>query len=300
MQTNERVIDWRAQFLEYLTAERGYSEHTISAYQSDMDQFSGVLVKDLLRASTDDIRQFILGFLEAGVSPKTARRKLSTIKSFYQFVFGNDGLLKNPSKHIRGPKAFRAVVRPITRPEVDQILASLGVDRVLDIRNRALMLVAYGSGLRVSEMVNLKIDDVNFEQAVAKVRRGKGQKDRLVPLNNPEMQAIRLYVEKARPRLSKTPDNGLLFIGHGGEQLTRQRVWQVFTTISKQPVGRAISPHKYRHAFVTDTVNGGAGHRIVQKMVGHASVTTTMGYMHSDLERTRTEYLKSHPRGGAL
>jgi integrase/recombinase XerD len=300
MQTKERALDWRAQFLEYLTAERAYSEHTISAYQSDLDQFSAALAKDLLSASTDDIRKFILGRLEAGVSPKSARRKLSAIKGFFHFVFVEGGSDENPSQHIRAPKAFDAIIRPITRVEVDQILASLGKDRRLDIRNRALVYTAYGSGLRVSEIVNLRTADIDFQRSVAKVRLGKGRKDRFVPLNPPEMEALRSYLEKARPIFTKESDSEWLFVGRRGERLTRQRIWQVLTELSARIVGRAISPHKYRHAFVTDTINGGGGPRVVQKMVGHVSVHTTMDYMHSDIERSRAEYLKSHPRGVAL
>jgi integrase/recombinase XerD len=129
---------------------------------------------------------------------------------------------------------------------------------------------------------------------------GKDGKTGGCPLSPPEIEAIRLYLEKARPRFAQEPDNGTLFIGHHGESLTRQRVWQVLTGISTRVIDRAISPHKYRHAFVTDTINGGAEPRVVQTMVGHASVRTTMEYMHFDLERTRAEYLKSHPRGASL
>ena len=292
--------DWISQFFGYLREERGYSEHTLSAYGSDLNQFRAVLGKDPLHASTDDIRQFILGCLESGVSPTTARRKTSTLKSFYQFVFAEGGIAQDPSHHVRAPKAPDVVIRQVTRAEVDQILASVGTDHALDLRNRALVYMAYGSGLRVSELASVKITDVDFQRGVAKVRRGKGQKDRWVPLSAPEMEAIRLYMEKARPRFAAEPDNGVLFIGRRGEPLTRQRLWQVLTGISEPVVGRTVSPHKYRHAFVTDTINGGADFRVVQKMVGHASVKTTMGYMHFDLERTRAEYLKSHPRGATL
>jgi integrase/recombinase XerD len=295
-----RATGGRAQFMEYLATERGYSENTISAYESDLDQFSEAMAKDLLSASTEDIREFILGRLEAGVSPKTARRKLSAIKSLFQFAHGEGGIDQDPSRHIRAPRAFDAIIRPITRAEVEQILASLNCDEPLDIRNRALVYVAYGSGLRVSEIVSLKTADVHFQQSIAKVRQGKGRKDRFVPLNQLEIEAISLYMDRARARFAKEPDNEILFIGRYGEPLTRQRLWQILTRISGRIVGRGISPHKYRHAFVTDTINGGAGSRVVQKMVGHASVKTTMDYMHSDLEHIRAEYLKSHPRGGAL
>jgi integrase/recombinase XerD len=242
----------------------------------------------------------MLGCLEAGASPKTARRKLSTIKSFYEFVFVEGGLSRNPSRHIRGPKAFDAVIRPITRTEVDQILAAMGKDHPLEVRNRALVYVAYGSGLRVSEVANLRIADIDFHRLVATVRLGKGRKDRRAPMNSFEIQAIQLYLDTARPGFANDPDDGLLFIGHHGERLTRQRLWQILTEISERVVGRPISPHKFRHAFVTDNINGGAEPRIVQMMVGHVNVTTTMNYMHANLERTRTEYLKSHPRGVAV
>jgi site-specific recombinase XerD len=137
--------NWRHQFRDYLTSERGYSEHTLSAYESDLDQFSEAVAKKLLNASTDDIRKFILGCLEAGVSPKTARRKLSTLKTFYEFVFTEGGLPKNLARHIRAPRAFDMIIRPITRAEVEQILTALSSDHPLDVRNRALVYVAYGS-----------------------------------------------------------------------------------------------------------------------------------------------------------
>ena len=125
---------------------------------------------------------------------------------------------------------------------------------------------------------------------------GKGQKDRFVPLNNREIAAMQTYIEKGRPKLAAMPDNNLLFIGRRGKQMTRQRIWQVFTELSQRVLGRAVSTHKFRHAFVTDTINGGAEARVVQHMAGHAYVSTTMRYMHSDLERVRTLYLKFHPR----
>lgn len=292
--------DWLALFSQYQEGERAHADNSISAYAIDLEQFRTSLPKDVLLATSDDIRKFILGCLDSGVSPKTARRKLCAIRSFYQFVYGEGGLAKDPSRDIRGPKAHRTLVRPITREEVDLILASIGTEQPIDIRNRAILHACYGSGLRASELTHLHIADLNFVDSVAKVRLGKGQKDRHVPLNEREVEAIRQYLELARPRFVKAPDEGILFVGRYGEPLTRHRLWQIMTELSKVVVGRAISPHKYRHAFVTDTTNGGASLRVVQKMAGHRSVRTTQGYLHSDLARVRAEYLKSHPRGIAL
>jgi site-specific recombinase XerD len=210
-QTGER---WLSQFMDYLAGERGYSKHTISAYEADMDQFKEVLAKDLLDASTDDVRTFVLGILESGLSPKSARRKLSVVRGFYQFVFCEGGLPNDPSRHLHGPKAFKTIIRPITRGEVDQTLGFLGTDRVQDIRDRALVYTLYGSGLRVGELVRLQIADINFAQRVAKVRRGKGQKDRTAPMNQSEMEAIRLYlVRRETPRLCRGGSKSLTDTG---------------------------------------------------------------------------------------
>jgi site-specific recombinase XerD len=289
--------DWISQFAKYQEGERAHADNSVSAYAIDLEQFRTSLPKDVLLASSDDIREFILGCLDRGVSPKTARRKLCAIRSFYQFVYGEGGLAKDPSRDIRGPKAHRTLVRPITREEVDLILASIGTEHPIDIRNRAILHACYGSGLRASELTHLRIADLNFAHSVAKVRLGKGQKDRHVPLNEREVEAIKQYLELARPHFVKGPDHGVLFIGRYGETLTRQRLWQIMTELSVKAVGRVVSPHKYRHAFVTDTTNGGASLRAVQEMAGHRSVRTTQGYLHSDLGRVRAEYLKSHPRG---
>jgi integrase/recombinase XerD len=298
MLMNDDKNAWLTRFFLYLTEELGYSKHTLIAYRMDLEQFRGSLLdRDLLGATTDDVRSFILARLDSGLSPKSTRRKLSSIKTFFKFVYGERGIEHDPTKHIRAPKAFNTIIRPITLPEVEQVLAAIGAERPLDLRNGALVHVAYGSGLRVSEIVRLKVADLDFINCVAKVRLGKGLKDRFAPLGPREIEAIRAYMEKARPRLVREPDIGYVFVGKHGEILTRQRIWQILVRLSKQTVHRAISPHKYRHAFVTELINRGASYRVVQEMVGHASPQTTTRYMHSDLERVRKEYSQSHPRG---
>lgn len=288
--------EWLMQFLEYLRTERAYSEHTINAYRMDVEQFRNQFGTDLLKAGSNDVAKFIVGRLDSGTSPRSMRRKLSAIRSFYGFVLNEEGLTRDPTRYLRGPKAHRPLVRQITRNEVEQLLSSIGTERALDLRDRAMVFAAYGSGLRVTELARLRIPDLDFQHGVAKVRLGKGRKDRFVPLNQREIEGIRLFLEKGRPRLAHGLVNDVLFIGHSGKQLTRQRVWQIFTEVSDRILGRFVSPHKFRHAFVSDTINGGAPPRAVQHMVGHARVRTTMHYMHSDFERVRDHYLKAHPR----
>ena len=289
---------WLRRYFEHLVTERGLAPNTLESYRRDFADFTDLVV-DPLQASTDDIRAFIVARLNKDLSPRSVRRQVSAVRGFYQFVFNEGGRPDDPSRYVRAPRAHRTIVRPTTRQEVDSMVEFIGANDPLSLRNRALLYAAYGSGFRATELINLQIADLHFAHQVAKVRKGKGLKDRQVPMNTLEMEAIQLYLANGRPKLIAGASHDVLFVAKGGEPITRQRLWQIMTNISNDVVGRLISPHKYRHAFVADNVNGGAGFRTVQKMVGHASVTTTMGYMHSDLHRIRTEYLRTHPRGVA-
>lgn len=299
--------EWLMQFLEYLRIERAYSKHTINAYQSDIEQFRKQLGSELLKVNSNDVAKFIVGRLESGALPRSMARKLSSIRGFYSFMLNEEAVTSDPTRFLRGPKAHRPLIRQVTRDEVEKMLGAISTDRpspprrrvegmTLNLRDRALIFAAYGSGLRVSELVSLCIADLDFQHSIAKVRLGKGQKDRYVPLNEREIESIKLYLEKGRQKLAANPDNNLVFVGRSGEQLTRQRVWQIFTRLGERVLHRRVSPHKFRHAFVSDTINGGAQARSVQHMVGHSQVSTTMGYMHFDFARVRDQYLKSHPR----
>ncbi len=296
MMQNDRLT----QFLEYLSGERAYSPHTLDAYKSDLEQFQRILGKDLLQATADDICGFIARYLEDSGGPVSAGRKLSAIRSFYQFLFMEGTIPANPARNIRAPKAPQTVLRPTTHKEVETLLAALSPNTTMGLRDRAMVYLAYGSGLRVSEIAKLRIPDLDFDRGIVKVKLGKGRKDRLAPMNNREIIAIARYVEEARPKLSPAANENVVFLGRGGEQLSRQRLWQVFSEISEAALGRPVSPHKFRHAFVSDTVNGGADIRVVQAMAGHSSIKTTQRYLHCDLERLRREYLKSHPRGAEI
>jgi integrase/recombinase XerD len=298
--TDEWAQLWISNFTAYMTVECGASEHTKAAYESDLAQFLEYVGKPMKAVKGDDIRAFIINRIDAGVCPRSVRRKVSAIKSFYGFVFAERGMRVDPTKTVRAPRAFKPVVRPITSEEVEHLLATIGTERALDIRNKAIIYAVYGSGFRASEVIRLTLNDLNFTDSVAKVRLGKGQKDRYVPLNDKERAALQLYLEQARPKLANEDSKKFVFLGRNGTPFTRQRLWQILTTLSIPVLGRAVSPHKYRHAFVSDLINADAEIRIVQSMVGHKSVLTTMGYMHDDIHRIRRLYLKAHPRGTQL
>lgn len=288
---------WICNFIAYMRMERGASDHTVIAYEIDFAQFIEFAGKSMKGVTGDDIRAFIGNRIEAGVIPRTVRRKVSALKSFYGFVFAERGIRADPTKTVRAPKAFKPVVRPVTLKEVDLLLKVTGTRNALEIRDRAIIYALYGSGFRASEIIRLTFKDLNFTDSVAKVRRGKGGKDRFVPMNEDECAALRLYLEQARPKLANERSGNFVFLGRNGTPFTRQRLWQILTNRSAPVLGRRVSPHKYRHGFVSDQVNGGAEIRIVQSMVGHKSVLTTMGYMHDDVNRIRQFYLKAHPRG---
>ena len=289
--------DWVAEFLESYKTERRSPENTTDNYGKDLEQFQEHLGrKHVLAATSRDIAAFISYRLDKGISPISARRQLCAIRSFYGFVLSERAIERDPTRFLRGPKAHRPLVRQVTREEIELLVSSIGTETPLQLRDRAMLLAAYGSNFRVSELISLPISRININQTVATVKRAKNLRDRIVPLNPREIEAIQLYLEKGRPALlGSHPDNGLLFISERGEQMTRMRAWQIFAEVSRRVLGRAVSPHKFRHAFVTDTVNGGADIRVVQRMVGHAYIGTTMLYMHSDIERIRRHYLQSHP-----
>ncbi len=288
---------WVPLFLEYLSVDRGVSPHTLTSYSRTLELFREQAGKNWAAVTTDDIHAYGAKLLKDGSSAKTVRQRIAALRHFFRFLFFEKFLPYELTRHVQPPKAPKAVVRPVTTEEMDKMLAAIGTATALDLRNRALLHVAFGSGLRVSEILNLRTKDVDLERGIAKVRKGKGGKDRLTPMNPPEMQAIRDYLERARPHLAKERTADYLFISDDAQPLTRQRIWQIFEGRSLTVLGRTVSPHKHRHAFVTETMKGGADIRVVQTMVGHRHVKTTEHYLHSDFDRVREWYFKTHPRG---
>src|SRR5713226_5911523 len=179
--TDKWAQRWISSFLAYMRIERGASDHTFSAYESDLAQFQEYVGKPMKDVKGDDIRAFIINRTGAGVGPWSVRRKVSALKSFYGFVFAERGMRADPTKTVRAPKAFKPVVRPITSEEVDVLLKATGTRNALEIRDRAIIYALYGSGFRASEVTRLTLNNLNFADSVAKVRLGKGGKDRFVP-----------------------------------------------------------------------------------------------------------------------
>ena len=321
-ESNSRVI---AGFLDYLRVEKGLARLSISAYATDINQFSEFVEKRkraLLTARRNDVREFLQQLFSHQVDGRSVGRKLSALRHLYRYLLLDKRIEHDPTLNIESPRQWKVLPKSLAR---DEIVATLGA-RVqsaaketkdsksaagLASRDRAMLELLYAGALRVSELVNANIEDLKLEAGYMLVR-GKGDKERIVPLGKPAQDALTAYLATARPvlaapRTSKPTKNGtstfartspFLFIGRGGRKLTRQRIWQMVGQASEAS-GRHASPHMLRHSCATHMVENGADLRTVQTILGHADISTTQVYTHLALDRLRTVYQKHHPRAKA-
>ena len=313
-ETNSRVL---SSFIDYLKVEKGLGALTVSAYTRDIGQFAGFLdrgKRTLLNARKDDVRGFIQQLFANAVDGRSVARKLSAIRHLYRFLLLDRRIERDPTLNIPLPKQWKVLPKSLALEEVEQIIASgtAGARSTrgrmsvparsrdgmpLAIRNRAMFEVFYAAALRVSEIVSLKVEDVKLEMGCVLVR-GKGDKERIVPLGRSAQQALSLYLGESRPKLAGDKVSPILFIARGAKKITRQRVWQMVGAASKS-AGRHASPHMLRHSCATHMVENGADLRTVQTILGHADIGTTQIYTHVALDRLKSVYQKHHPRAKA-
>ncbi|HLW54159.1 MAG TPA: site-specific tyrosine recombinase [Candidatus Angelobacter sp.] len=292
-------------FLDYLKVEKGLAPLTVAAYQSDLVQFSEFLHgrrRELLDARREDVRGFLSQLFANGVRDRSVARKLSALRHFYKHLLVDRVLKHDPTLEIDSPRQWKVLPKALASSEIAEMLQpkthSPAVDpetaAAMNLRDRALIEVLYAAGLRVSEIVNVRLEDLKLELGHMLVR-GKGDKERLVPLGREAQQALRGYMEQGRPRLLRGKISPLLFVGRHGSRLTRQRVWQLVSAASAS--GRHASPHMLRHSLATHMVENGADLRTVQTILGHADISTTQVYTHVALDRLKTVHRNFHPRG---
>jgi len=297
-------------FVDYLKVEKGLASLTVSAYKRDLEQFATFLDKSkrsLLKAGRDDVRGFIQQLFSNSVDGRSVARKLSALRHLYRFLLLDKRIERDPTLNVPLPKQWKVLPKSLGRDEVDQMLVrgaagvdSSGVGReasALSVRNRAMLEVFYAGALRVSEVVALKIEDVKLDMGYVLVR-GKGDKERIVPVGRSAQDMLSSYLREARPALAKEKSSPLLFISRGAKRLTRQRVWQMVSAASVSS-GRHASPHMLRHSCATHMVENGADLRTVQTILGHADISTTQIYTHVALDRLKSVYAKHHPRAKA-
>lgn len=323
-EANSRVLSG---FLDYLRIEKGLAPLSISAYSTDLLQFAEFLEKQkrlLLTARRNDVREFLQQLFSHRVDGRSVGRKLSALRHLYRYLLLDKRIEHDPTLNIESPRQWKVLPKSLARDEVESTLASPAAQlaqghrstkdaTALAARDRAMLELLYAGALRVSEMVNATLEDLKLEAGYMLVR-GKGDKERIVPLGKPAQDALSEYLAQGRPvlagmRASKPGKNAarpaisiknspLLFIARGGRRLTRQRIWQMVGE-SSAASGRRASPHMLRHSCATHMVENGADLRTVQTILGHADISTTQVYTHLALDRLRTVYQKHHPRAKA-
>jgi len=300
--SNDQVL---ASFLDYLKVEKGLAPLTVSAYNSDITQFSQFLQKHkrvLSSARRDDVRGFLQELFANQVDGRSVGRKLSALRQLYRHLLLDKHIYHDPTLNIDSPKQWKILPKSLARDEMNTLLqprvdANTKEAEAIAARDRAMLEMFYGGGLRVSEIVGAKVEDLKLELGYLLVR-GKGDKERIVPLGQPALDALADYMGQTRRILARGRGSPFIFLGRGARKLTRQRVWQMVQNASAS-IGRKASPHMLRHSCATHMVENGADLRTVQTILGHADISTTQVYTHLALDRLKSVYKKHHPRAKA-
>ncbi len=289
-------------FKTYLQLEKNLSHNTVEGYLRDIIRFNQYLAlsqngKNISQVTLSDLQDFLIWLNDFGITPRTQARNISALKSFFGFLFYTHIIDKNPSSLLEGPKLGRKLPTVLSVDEIDRIVAAIDLSKPEGHRNRAIIETLYGCGLRVSELVNLKISDIFAEEGFIKVK-GKGSKERLVPIGSTALKEIGYYVEKQRSHQHIDQKSGnILFLNRRGKPLTRVMIFTIVKDLTtKAGIKKTISPHTFRHSFATHLIEGGADLRAVQEMLGHESILTTEIYTHLDREYLRQAIIDFHPR----
>ena len=302
-QPDARVVSG---FLDYLKVEKGLAPLTVNAYATDIEQFSSFLQKKsraLIKAQRIDVRDFIQELFANSVDGRSVGRKLSALRHLYRYLLLDKLIDHDPTLNIDSPKQWKVLPKSLARDEMETVLRGPAsrsggkLGEAIAARDRAMLEVFYAGALRVSEMVGVKLEDLKLDLGYMLVR-GKGDKERIVPLGKSAQQVLTGYLKDARPVLANGRSSPLLFLGRGARKLTRQRVWQMVGEASAGS-GRHASPHMLRHSCATHMVENGADLRTVQTILGHSDISTTQVYTHLALDRLKNVYRKHHPRAKA-
>jgi integrase/recombinase XerD len=293
----EVVID---RFLDAIWAERGLSKNTLSAYRADLMSLARWLAEreaDLLDADRETLVQFIDWRVEGGARPRSTARQLSSFRRFYRYMVREGRLEDDPTARIEMPKIGRSLPKSLTEEEVEALLASPNVADPLGCRDRTMLEVLYATGLRVTELINLRYGEVSLTQGVVRVS-GKGDRERLIPLGEEAQTWLQRFIEGPRLEILLERQTEYLFPTRRGDRMTRQAFWHIIKRYAKAAgVDKDLSPHTLRHAFATHLLNHGADLRVVQMLLGHSDLSTTQIYTHVARERLKDLHKDHHPRG---
>lgn len=288
------------QFADYLLLEAGHSSNTVENYTRDIRRMIQSLERHGVRGADgvqfSHLRDFIYQLKDLGLSPSSIRRQISAMRTYFRFLVGEGYLARDPTDKLDTPKGWRRLPEVLSLAEVEALLASPSVDDPLGWRDRALLEIGYGAGLRVSELVGLRDSDIWFDQGLVRVI-GKGNKERLVPIGRRALGAAAVYSREIRPALDQGSSQGRFFLNRRGTPLSRVGAWGIIKRLAKRAgIAKRVTPHTLRHTFATHLLERGADLRAVQEMLGHADLSTTQIYTHVDREYLRTVHKKYHPR----
>lgn len=291
------VVD---RFLDAIWMERGLSENTLGAYRADLLALKARLDDksvNLIIAERGDIMDYIAWRVENGAKPRSTARQLSSFRRFYRYLLREGLISEDPTANIAMPKIGRALPQSLTEGEVDALLSAPNVSEPLGHRDRAMLEVLYATGVRVSELINLKINQINLNQGVLRIV-GKGDRERLIPLGDEAQDWVREFIDGPRVEILLERQTDYLFPTRRGDRMTRQAFWHIIKRYAKKAgVAKKLSPHTVRHAFATHLLNNGADLRVVQLLLGHSDVSTTQIYTHVARERMKELHSRHHPRG---
>jgi len=289
-----------APFNDFLMLEQGASPRTDEAYGRDLARFAAYAMARGASGPPDVtarlLREYVYHLKDVGLAAASIRRNISALRTYFKFLLGEGHVTHDPSERLESPKRWRTLPDVLSVAEVEKLLASPALDDPLVFRDRALLELAYGAGLRVSEWISIGVRDVMFDEGLVRVF-GKGSKERLVPIGRRAIGALASYVRQLRPRLEQGEGRGALFLNARGQPLTRMGAWKILRKyVERAGIDKHVSPHTLRHSFATHLLEGGADLRAVQEMLGHADISTTQIYTHVDREYLRSVHRQYHPR----
>ncbi|OGU32094.1 MAG: site-specific tyrosine recombinase XerD [Ignavibacteria bacterium GWA2_35_9] len=290
------------EYLNVLRLEKNLSVNTISSYRNDINSLINFLdslkINDPSLVDNKLLNSFFINLQELGLSNTSAARYYSSIKGFFSYLFSNKYIKANPVEKVMPPKLSKNLPSVLSLGEIDSILLKPDVENKLGLRDRGILEVLYACGLRVSELIGLKISDLFFDEEIIRVL-GKGSKERLVPIGSSAIKWTKEYLTKSRPLLAKkAKSENVVFLNNRGSKLSRMGVWKIVDQYVKEAgIQKEVHPHTFRHSFATHLLEGGADLRAVQEMLGHADISTTQIYTHIDRDYIKQVHKQFHPRG---
>lgn len=295
------MTDWLTRFMDYVGVERGLSANTRESYKRDIETFSTWMRQSqpefqLEDAARTEIIRYLMALREAGRASSTISRNLASLRSLYQFLLKEDAIKSDPTVNIEGPKVEKRLPKVLSVDEVKRLLEAPNLTTASGLRDRAMLELLYATGLRVSELVSIRVSDVNLSAGFLKCL-GKGAKERIIPVGEFAQVALLQYLHNGRGQLVRAQLDDALFLNHFGRAMSRQGFWKILKRYAKQMhIVKDITPHTLRHSFATHLLERGADLRAVQEMLGHADISTTQIYTHVTRGRLQEVYASAHPR----